>query len=538
MIPISSRLRLIRRLRTLRRRWIRTRLDRLAGALSSLWTEPPRRSVAWQLRRLANAVEASMGAAARIAAAEDRLSRDIERLVELSPRDRPDPPRYTPRPAVAPANVSVALMLGVTALALVVGNTWLLDRHLVAPVLAAGGSSYGLLPGLWLPVAFSTLALVLGLFHFALFTSGRSVWLRLLGALAIVLLVAQGALQAGATALAVLAWAGPTTGSWAGIGALVLIAGAAGLVPPVIGTTAHASIDRLSRWAAAREHRAAARSGYARERVTSRLEKSLHEVTQAMAALRSEAGGLAEDDVARLLVRPADGASVERLVMVLRRMAMGVERDPRGEPTPVGTLALRHLGDLSAFAVWLLAAGAALWIAAPAARAATAGGLSGLALVGTFGGLASLLVGGLVLRSLLDRPGRAPRPPVVTAAAILLLTVAASALAMGLGALAAAQPPFQDAPLGVAAILTLLLLTAGLASTRLPEGIRAIGNAARSAAGLVAWSALTLADLALATADLVLTGQRRAARRARGTPRRQRPRRPAVGAVGGGRNTH
>jgi hypothetical protein len=516
MTPRSRTLRLVRRLRALRRRQVRPRLFRVGRRLATLWREPARRSVAWQLRRVATAVEASIAVAGRLTAAEERLSDQLERIVDFPRPPRAAPSGYGPGGLVVPGTLSVAVALAVAALVLVAGNAWLLDRHLVPPVLAAGGTRFGIAPGLWLALTFSTLALVLGLFHYALFTAGRSVALRLLGALAVILLVAQGGVQAAATVVAVQSWVGVVvTSTWAGMGALVLIAGVAGLVPPVIGVTAHGAIDRFARWSAAREQRVVGRAVRARERLAGRMEISLHNVSRGIAALRAEAGSIPDGDVARLLVRPADGASVERLVMVLRRMAAGVERDPRTEPVPAGTLALRHLADVAALALWLVTASAALSIAAPAVASAMAGGgISGLVLSGVLGGLLALLVGGLLLRLLLDRPGRGPEPRAV-AASIVLLTVAAVALALAIGSFAAMHPPFQGDPLTAAALLTLLVLTAALASTRLPEAIRAGGNAVRFVTGGAAWVGLSLADLALAAADLVLTGRRPAVRRPR-----------------------
>jgi hypothetical protein len=526
----SRQIRLVRRVRTLRRRVVGPRLTRLGARLASLWTDPSRRTVAWQLRRLALSLEASLSAAARIAAAEERLSRDLERLGDAfrpHRRETPGPPGPPVRLAVVPGSLAVGLTLAATGLALAAANAWLLDRVLIPPVLERDSLRLVLVPGPWLAIPFSTLALVLGLFHFALFTTGRSAWLRLLGAAAVLLLLAQGSLQAWATVVAVQAWAGPVTGTWAGMAALVLLAGAAGLVPPVIGATAHASMDRVSRWSATREYRRAGRAGDARDRLAARLERSLQQLSAGVAALRAETATIPEGDAARLLVRPAPEASVERLAGVLRRLALSVERDPAAEPTAARTAPLRYLADLGALALWLLAAGASLSIATPAAGAVATGGASGLVAAAALGALLALLIGGLLLRLGLERPGRRTDPAAAGAAA-LLLTVAAAALASGLVALAAAGSPAGQDPRAIGALLTVLAMTAALASARLPEAIMSAGAAVRLAAGGVAWSGLRVADLALAAADLALAGHRRARR-----PHRRR----RVGAAAGNLGT-
>jgi hypothetical protein len=557
-MPSSGKLRLVRRLRTLRRRQLRPRLRRLDAHLADLWSAPARQSVARQLGRLAEAVDASMEAARRMTVAEDRLAREVGRLAEL-----PRSPRYGAgsgggygagygvgyggghgagygggsgaAPSVRPGSLPTGLFLMVVALALAAGNAWLLDRHLLPPVVAADVVAFGPIPHLSLSVAFSALAVALGLAHFALFTAGRSGVLRVLGLVAIFLLVAQGGLQAGAAAVAAQAWAGAVTGSWAGMGALVLLAGAAGLVPPIIGATAHAAADRVARWSAAREHRAALRSRKAADQLVGRVERSMSELSAGMAELRAQADAIPHGDPARLLVRPDPATSVERLSGVLRRLADSAERDPGFDTGEAAGTRLRSLADLGALAIWVLAAGAALAIAASAAGAALETGLPRLVAGGMMAGVVTVLVGGLVLRLLLDRPGRRPDSRVV-GAAILLLGVAAASLAMGLGAFAAAGPLFGGDPLGAAAILNLLALAAALVSARLPEGIVSAANALRLVASGTAWSALTVADAVLGAVDRVLVGGRRRGRRP--DPAQPRPAKakatPALGGIGAG----
>jgi hypothetical protein len=490
-------------------------------------------------------------AARRMTAAEDRLAREVERLAEL-----PRSPRYGggyggghgagyggghgagygggsgAGSSVRPGSLPTGLALMVVALALAAGNAWLMDRHLLPPVVAADVIAFGPIPHLGLSLAFSVLAVALGLAHFALFTAGRSGVLRVLGLVAIFLLVAQGGLQAGAAAVAAQAWAGSVTGTWAGMGALVLLAGAAGLVPPIIGATAHGAADRVARWSAAREHRAALRSRKAADQLVGRVERSMSELSAGMAELRAQANAIPHGDPARLLVRPDPATSVERLSGVLRRLAVAAERDPGFETGGAAGARLRSLADLGALAVWVLAAGAALAIAASATGAALDTGLPRLVAAGMLAGVVAVLVGGLVVRLLLDRPGRRRPDPRVVGAAILLLGVAAASLGMGLGAFAAAGPLFGGDPLGAAAILNLLALAAALVSTRLPEGILAAANTLRLAAGGTAWSALKVADAVLGAVDRVLVGGRRPGP-APGRPVRPKAK-PAMGGIGAG----
>jgi hypothetical protein len=553
-MPRSGKLRLVRRLRTLRRRQLRPRLRRLGKSLAGLWTAPARESVARQLARLAESVDASIDAARRLTGAEDRLAREVERLAEL-----PRSPRhgagygggygagygggygaghgsgFSAGPSVRPGSLLAGLTLMVVALALAAGNAWLLDRHLLPPVVAADVVAFGPIPHLALSVAFSALAVAMGLAHFALFTADRSGVLRVLGLLAIFLLVAQGGLQAGAAAVATQAWAGAGTDTWAGMGALVLLAGAAGLVPPIIGATAHGAADQVARWSAAREHRAALRARKTADQLVGRVERSMRELSAGMAELRAQADAVPHGDPARLLVRPDPTTSVERLSGVLRRLALATERDPGFDTVGAAGTRWRGLADLGALAVWTLAAGAALAIAAPAAGAALDTGLPRLVTGGLMAGVVIVLVGGLFVRLLLDRPGRRPDSRAV-GAAILLLGIAAASLAMGLGAFAAAGPPFGGDPLGAAATLNLLALAAAVVSARLPEGIVSAAYALRLIVAGTAWSALAVADAVLGAVDRVLVGGRRRGRRPDPAhPRRAKAKaRPALGGIGAG----
>jgi hypothetical protein len=576
-----KRLRVVRRLRILRQRHVRPTLRALASRLAAQWSAPARLSVAAQLRRLAAAVDASLAVGSRMAAAEERLGRELSRLEQLgdAPRDgsraradaRADWEVASPwgagrvagaarggvhsggggggRGAVVPGSPWVALLLGLTALGLVAGNGWLLDRYLIPPVLDAGVLRLLVAPGPWLAIPFSMLALVLGLFHFALFTAGRSAPLRLLGVGAMLLLVGLGAAQAAATVVAVEAWTGAATASWAGVAALVLLAGAAGLVPPVIGATAHAAMDRLARWSAVRELRSAGRAGRARAGVVRRMEKALQEVAAGMAGLRAEAAAVPEGDVARLLVRPDPAPSVDRLVLVLQRLAVSVERDRVGWQPPPGDAGLRYLGDTAVLLVWILAASATLLLGAPAAGALGAealatgagapAGLTGPAWSGAIPGLAALacllalLVSGLALRLLLRRPGRRLDHR-VSGAAILLLGITVASMAMALGGAASAQQPQRYDPLGAAALLNVTLLVAAVASVRLPEAVRSVAALLHMTVTALAWAALALVDVALALADLALTGRRPPRRsRARSSTIRPPPL-PAVEALGSG----
>jgi hypothetical protein len=525
----SRTFRLVRRLRTLRRRRVQPQLTRLRQRLSDVWTRPMRRSVAAQLGRLARSVEAATDAGRGIAAAETRLARELETLDRS--RARSTPPGEVPRVAVPKGSLPVALTVAVVALVLTAGNTWVLERHLLPPLGAARLPVPGLGRGVWVAAAFSTLALLLGLFHFALFTAGRSLAMRVLGAVALLLLIVQGGLQAAATVVAVQAWSGNVMASWAGIGALVLLAGSAGLVPPAIGATAHAALARFARWAAAREQRAAVRAATSRERLTRRLRSTLEEVTAGLASIRAEASSIPAGDPARLVVRPEPAPSVDWLAHVLRRLAVAVERDPSTEYAAPATVALRQLAHVGAVALWVLAAGASLTLALPGIRAAVEAGQSGVVAGGILAGLAALLVSGLVLRSILERPGR--RSAGATgAAALLLLGIAAGSMAMGIGAFAAATGPLEGDPLGAAALLNLLILVAALGSALLPEGVRSTGSVLHSAALALAVAGLGLLDGVLAIADRLMAGSRGASPVRRGTPRAPAVGRPRVGTLG------
>jgi hypothetical protein len=254
-----------------------------------------------------------------------------------------------------------------------------------------------------------------------------------------------------------------------------------------------------------------------------------------MAELRAQADAIPHGDPARLLVRPDPTTSVERLSGVLRRLALATEREPGFETGGAAGSRWRGLADLGALAMWTLAAGAALAIAAPAAGAALDTGLPRLVTGGLMAGVLIVLVGGLFVRLLLDRPGRRPDSRAV-GAAILLLGIAAASLAMGLGAFAAAVPLFGGDPLGAAAALNILALAAALVSARLPEGIVSAAYALRLIVGGTAWSALAAADAVLGAVDRVLVGGRRRGRRP--DPAHPRPAkakaRPALGGIGAG----
>jgi hypothetical protein len=527
----SSMFRRVRRIRALRRRRLQLLLDDLGRRIRYAWMGPVRRSVAWQLDRLAQAVERSTDAAERIVASETRLSRELERLADL-PRHRTTFVGGQPRPSVVPGSAAVGVVLLLGAGALVAGNTWLLDTHLLPPVATSQLPGAALAQGPWLAAAFSTLAVLLGIFHFALFTVGRSAALRLLGVAAGLLLMAQAALQAGATIVAVQAWAGNVTGSWAGIGAIALLAGSAGLVPPVIAAMTHAALDRFARWTAGREQRVAARAGVAQDRLRARLDRAIHEVTDGLATVRESSRGIPEGDPARLLVRPEPAPSVERLANVLRRLAVAVERDPATEMAPPTTVMFQHALGLGALLLWMLAAGATVAIAGRAGGALRDAGQSGLVAFGLMAAVAALLVGGLVLRLMLERPER--RTAGVTGAAgLILLGLGIAAIAMGLGPLATRAGSLPVDPFSAAAILYFLVLAAALGSARLPEGVRTGVAILRSAILGVAWLAVGLADLVLAGVDRLLVGRRHRRRPARARRPRRPQAQPMVGAIGG-----
>ncbi len=520
----------MRRIRTLRRKVVRPRLRGLGRRIAVQVTEPVRLPVARQLRRLAVSLDASVRAASRMATAEELLGVELRRVQEQvgTAARAVSGQGARSRPAV-PGSLPVALALALATLALVAGNSWLLERFLIPPVLESGALPMLVVSGPWLAIPFSVLALVLGLFHFALFTSGRSTLLRLVAVVAVLLLIAQGGLQGAATVVAVQAWTGAATASWPGLVALALLAGAAGLVPPVIGAAAHAFMHRISRWSAAREQRSARRTALARERLAVRIERVIRDLSLGMAMLRAESAAVGEGDVARLLLRPSPPPAVGHLAQILEDMSLAVRQDRAGWSPGPGSLVLRYLTDLVVLAVWVVVAVAAMAMTAPALTGvapaipglatppvpgSAAPAVLGLAVLAT---VVVLLLAGLILRLILSRSGRATDPR-ISGAAILVGALGIASLAMAIGSAAVAVDPGRD-PLQTAAILNVLILVAAVASARLPEAVHSTAAMIRVAGHAVAWLVLAVLDRVLALVDLALTGRRR------WRPYQRRPRR-------------
>jgi hypothetical protein len=484
--------------------------------------------VAWQLGRLAESVEGSITAAGRVVAASTRLSQDLDRVVALARPAWAGAGSGAVHRPLAPASLLTALALGVVALALAFGNAWFLARLLVPALDETGTIALGGISPVWVAAGFSGLAVALGLAHFAVFNTAPTLTLRVAGSLAGILLVVQGGLQAAATAVAVQTWSGVVTGSWAGIAALILVAGAVGLMPVLIGVTVYAGMDGLARWSRARAQRAADRLGGSYDRLVARMERSLRSLSDRMATLRTEAAVVPEGDVARLLLQPTPAVSVERLALVLRRLAVSAERDPGLERAAGRAAVLRRVGDLGAFTAWALVAVGLLSLLWPTWSVGAESEWPGAVVAAALAGSMAALFGGLALRLLLERPGRL-RDPRIAGAALVLLGIVAGSAALTLGPLVAAAPPLAGDPLGAAALLNLLLLVGALASARLPEGVRAAVDLLRLVTGAVTWTVLSMLDAALAATDRALVGRRTG----RATHRPRGPARPAVGTLGG-----
>src|SRR5690606_28162127 len=143
-----------------------------------------------------------------------------------------------------------------------------------------------------------------------------------LAAIVVVLVVLLAALEAGAAVVALetrglaqLTW-------WGGIAVATLLGGAAALLPPTVAAVAHAAIERLDRWVAARERRAAGRAVAQQDRLAGRLAGPVDAVVAAVESLQAEVRALGSEPAGRLLLHPGDGPTVERAGSVLRRLAL------------------------------------------------------------------------------------------------------------------------------------------------------------------------------------------------------------------------
>lgn len=528
--PRRGRRRLIRRIRTVRRRRLRPVLARLKHAMDLAWTRPERSAVEFQIRRVADRIERASGAADRFAASEKELSKALSLMEELGPpswsgsRSAQGPHGGHGEPASGRSREPwhgqgwvAALALALAGVAAAGANGWLLYEHLLPavadlPLLPAGADA------LTVAAAFTVLPFLFGLVYFALTVAGRALGLRVLAAVVVLLVVGLTALEAGIVVLALeaLGIAAPTW--WGGIAVTALLAGSAALLPPTIAALAHASIDRLERWVAARERRMAGRSLNRQNRLTDELGSTMDDMRTAAESLRTEVLALGREPAGRLLLQPEARPTVDRAAAVLRRLARTVDRDVDEEMVTEETSAsvlARVAGGLFALVVWFTAAAAALAIAAGGLRLGAAAGFTPAMTAAAFAAIAALLLGGIILRSIFAAPG-ARFGPGGRVVLVLLLGLATASLAVVLGPLMAAVEGsfFQERPLAAGAWLNLLVLVAAVASTHLGEGIGAAGAVLSWSLAAAGFAAMAMVDLGLAGLDRVLSGIRRSAQTA------------------------
>lgn len=524
-----GRLRAIRRIRTVRRRFLRPLLGRLSRAMSLAWTRPIRADVSSQIRRVADQVERTHAAAGAFVAAEQGLSRSLSKLVELSehrddragyhgPRDGDRQEQGGARRRSGGHGWLTALALALAGAAVAGGNGWLLYRYLLPAV-----PDLVLIPAevdaFTIALAFTVLPFLLGAVYLALRGAGAALGLRVLGVVVILLVIGLTAAEAAlvVVALEALGIAEPTW--WGGVAVSTLLAGSAALLPATSAALAHSAVERLERWASDRERRLAGRSMARQDQLAGRLGITIDDLRSSVETIRAEVRALASEHAGRLLLQPDSAPTVERAGTVLRRLARGVDRGSdtgvvEGQET--GRVLGRVIGSLFALLIWLVAAAGALTLATDGLRHGAEVGFTLPMTAGAFAATAALLLGGLFARKVMFAPGIRLGSG-GRALLVLLLVVGTAALAATLAPLMAATEGsyFQGQPLIAGAWLGLLVLVAAAASIQLAEGVG-------SAAGVVTWMLagaasviLILLDLGLAGLDRCLGGARRPTERAR-----------------------
>jgi hypothetical protein len=482
-------LRLVRRIRTVRRQQLPPVLQRLAHAVSGAWDRPARQSVASQLRRVASRVEGAGAAAEGFVRAQQELTRGMDRLrAAAMPADWAEPRSYPPsgREMGDGRGWMAALLLVLTAAGLGAANAWVLTVHVLP----------GLPTSTWFPLdipvtvtvsaAVSGLAFLLGIEYYALNEArGRDRLFRTVVAMLIgAIMLAEGATTVAsleALAIVELTW-------WGGFVVAGLLGGAAALAPAVLAALGHASIERFEQWSIARDRRAARRAVKQQRETARGLRESLGRMESRVMTLRSDLTTLSSEGAGRLLFEPGERLSVERAAKVLRRLAAAVEADPE-LPAEVqlegGVVASRLIRDWAALVIWVVT------------------GTSTVLGVGALAGLATLLVGGSILRWIL---GRIPDTGTnLRAALVLVLGLAAASFGAALGPAVVRTGVLDVGVVTAAAWLNLVVLVAALASVRLPEGLRATAALATVLVAGTAWLVVRVFDLLLLGVDGVLT---------------------------------
>jgi hypothetical protein len=521
--------RLVRRVRTLRRRRLAPVLGRLRGVLATAWTRTPRRRVSAQLRRVADRVERVGAASGEFVRARADLSRDLSHLEDITVVG---PPPQGGRPTRGQKPTSsrdwlVAAAMGLAGMVVAAANVWLLTE-LILPYLP---QSVMVERTITIPLAVSSLAYVFGLAYFALGASegpGSRIFQWATGLLIAMLAVAQGL-----AVVSALDGRGIATATWWGGIAVAGFLGLAGaLIPAIIAASAHAAIDRFEKWLSARGVREA-RTALGRQHETSeRLRETLDKMEDQVTAVRAELGALAQQGAGRLLLT-GDAATVERATLVLDRLARKVETDP--EAPADGDLGAVRIGlgllrDLLALAVWLLAAAFMFTVVLPSMDELGTGSL--LLSAAIIAGIGVLLVVGAILRWILAEVP-IERATSLRGALVLVTGLAAVALGAALGPAAAAAGALETTGLQASGWLALLVLVGAVASARLQEGVSAVGSLVTALLAGAAWIVLAAANLVLAGFDVLLTGYR--GRRDRGVKRSSR-RRESAGRLGSSRN--
>lgn len=504
--------RLVRRVRTARRRVLGPVLRRLRRIMTVVWRRPTRRTVADQLRRLADRVERMAAQAGDLVQARGDLSRILAQLHDIAvinPAPTGDRPGRI-RKQGAGRDWLVAGLLAFTGLAFAAANVWVLTE-LVLPYIP---EDVILERTMTIPVAASSVAFLLGLAYFALGSAegfgGRvfrwAVWL----------LVAMLAVGQGLAVVTALEGSGLATMTWWGGTAAAAFLGLAGaLIPAVIAALAHAAIERFERWLSARGVREA-RSALSQQRETAeRLSQTLDRMEARVTAARAELTALSGEGAGRLLMA-GDSATVERATVVLRRLARMVETDPaapgeRDESTlGVGLLLVR---DLAALVLWLLASVSVLRLALPALAGLGTDGLAFLPIAAA-AGIGLLLVMGAILRWILAEVPL-EKATFLRGALVLLTGLAATAVGVALGSDVSGAALLEATATQAGAWLVLLILVAAAASAGLVPGVRAAAAVITAFLAALAWLVLAAADLALAVLDVLLTGYRSGDRRTR-----------------------
>lgn len=536
-----GKLRALRRIRTVRRRWLGPVRARLKRTARRAWSQPVRSAVDLQVRRVADRVERASAAAERFIAAEQDLGSSLAQLEKLQPPEWAEgwhsrsaqPQAPASRPARG-AGWASGLLLGLAAAALAVGNGWLMYRY-VAPTLPDLYLVAGTVDVLTIGLAFAALPFLLGLVYYAMRSAGSALGLRVLSAVVVLVVLAIGAAEGAAVVLALEAIGFVELSWWGGIGVAAVLGATGALIPPTVAALASSAIGRVDDWMTVRERQ---RAGAAtrQEPTVGRLRTTLESMTSGVQMLAAELRALRADPAGQLILDPGAAPTVERTGAVLRRLALAVERDDSGVLTggaSRGDVAGRVVGHLFILTVWTLAVGGALTIVAPALRYDADAGVTALIAGSALAALAALVVGGLLLRVLFASPelklGRAGR-----GAWSVLVGLAVLSLSAVLAPLTAAVEGgmFEGQPLAAGAWLNLMVLTAAVASTRLREGVAA-------AAGVVTWVATGVARLALTLLDAVLAlldrllGGRKPSNRHRPAPRGERRPTPTTGAAAG-----